>query len=665
MGKKYFACFRFAAILFLTFFLQTAYAQENLADTTAVDSTRISRVDSLFQPIIPIPLVGSMDRTISPEHVVLDSTINFSDYRSVSDLLTAGAGIFVRDLASPGELDGLTIQGLDARAIGFLSDGITLNDPMLGVFNTYLYPTENVDRVEFVQGTRAFLYSLNSTGGAVNLISKSKKAIHPYTHIRYSESVYGSGLFDGMFSQNLTRSLNVTGGVQHGTFDGEYPNGDEDAWNLRMKLRYNLNARLNIFASEIYNKTQVGLSGGVDTATAYVYGYDPRQAVMKNTDSYEKITRYDAQLGAAGEFFPDTTFVTALTLYHSTNFREYRDEEDRYNSNGIFVQQDDRTQWYGAKLSQHLELRKNRLDITAEVQSRGIVASSVTDQHLETAKSLTGKDEFDITAALQGALYVRFDNYLERFLGSFGSDASISPLSWLKVFGGYSRSYRFPTFQELYWRDSVVNASQSTFAPELHSLFEAGIRLSNGRETSIELSYFHRIVDDAIVTVRTPVDYPFPTFQFNQIDRQTYSGVEGTARVRFGEFVAEGSAQYLEISNDGGNQLLLPKWAASGGIYFWDKIVHDHLDLKVGFRGRVFTSYQGMEYNPQAWMFVPSIMLPVDAAGTSDLVVIAHLGDAYVHIIWQNLLDLQYIVTPFYPQLERSLRFGISWEFTN
>lgn len=212
-------------------------------------------------------------------------------------MLAETPGVFIRDLLTPGQLHGLTIQGLDARAVAFFSDGILLNDPLVGVFNTYLYPTENIERIEFIQGTRAFLYGLNSTGGAVNLISKSKKAIHPYTRIRYGESVFGYGFFDGMFSQNLTRSLNLTAGAQHGTNDGEFSDSYEDAWNLRMKIRYNINNRLDVFASEIYNKTEVGLNGGVNTSTIFLYKYSASAAVMRNTDSYEKITRHDVQVG--------------------------------------------------------------------------------------------------------------------------------------------------------------------------------------------------------------------------------------------------------------------------------------------------------------------------------------------------------------------------------
>ena len=50
-------------------------------------------------------------------------------------------------------------------------------------------------------------------------------------------------------------------------------------------------------------------------------------------------------------------------------------------------------------------------------------------------------------------------------------------------------------------------------------------------------------------------------------------------------------------------------------------------------------------------------------AGTVDFLLIAHIGSAYVHFVWENLLDRQYIMRIFYPMPERNIRFGISWDF--
>jgi outer membrane cobalamin receptor len=641
------------------------HAQSAFADSVKSDTLGTQTVDTLRLSIMPIPLVGSIDRTLSMAHIVSDSTINFSDYSYVGELLRMNSGIFIRDLGSAGQLHGFTMNGIDARSIAFMSDGILLNEPLTGIFNPNLYPTETIDRIEVVSGTESFLYGFNSTGGAINFISKSKKAIHPYSRVRYSESGYGYSFVDGLVSQDIIRGLNFTTGAQHVTTDGRFPNSNYDAWNARFKIRYNISNTLNVYLSEIYNQTQLGLNGGVDTTTPVSLWFDRFQVVMLNTDSYEKITRHDLQLGAAAKLFPDSTAITTLTLYHSTNLREYRDEENRLASNSVLIRQDHRSQWFGTKLLQHIAVGNQQLDFGIETQSRGVIASPATGQRIETSTDIFGKTTFHIDEAVRMSAYARIDNYLERTPLSAGGDILFRPQSWVELFGGYSRSYRFPTIQELYWRDSVFSSVRSDFQPERHHLVEAGIRLSDQQSSTFELLFFRRTIWDAITLTPSQLSFPFRGVEISLQQKVILQGVNGTIEAHVGKFFVEGSAQYFEINEESGLQSSFPKWSATGGLYFWGKLAEGHLDLKVGIRGRAQSSYRGMEFNPQVLQYIPSTRADVDVVGTSDFIIIAHIGSAYVHIVWDNLLDRKYIVTPVYPMPERTLHFGISWEFTD
>jgi hypothetical protein len=43
----------------------------------------------------------------------------------------------------------------------------------------------------------------------------------------------------------------------------------------------------------------------------------------------------------------------------------------------------------------------------------------------------------------------------------------------------------------------------------------------------------------------------------------------------------------------------------------------------------------------------------------------ARIGEAYIHFVWENLLDSSLFATPYYPARDRALRFGVAWEFLN
>lgn len=662
--------FSFVIILSLSVTFLPSIAQEkNIGEdkkparTESADTSKSTTPDSVRVPIIPISFIGTIDRTISIENVVTDTAANWNDYSYLNDIIAARGNVFIRDLGSVGQFSSLSIGGLDERSVAFLHDGILLNEPLTGTYNSYWYQTEQIERVEIETGTRAFLYGFNSTGGAINMLTKSFKAIKPYSRIRYSESLYEQAFFDGRVSQNLTRTLNLTLGVQRYTTDGRFRNSDYDAWGVRFKARFNGSSRWNIFFSENYTQTQLGLFGGVnDTLTNPAFLFDRLQAVILNGDSYEKITRHDLQLGAAAQLFEDTTDVTTLTAYYSTHLREFRNEENRPNPDGIFIQDNHHLHWQGMKFTQHLEFERQSFDLGAEVQSRQIIESPATGYRVQTATSVNGKLELQPLDLVRLALYARLDNYLNHSPLSYGGDATLSPLQEISLFAGYSRSSRFPTFQELYWRTKSINGPMGEVEPESHSVAEAGTRIHLGDIFSFHARYYYRIISNAIATDSTSFDAPFPGLQFVVRDNIQYNGVELFSSLRIWSLYAEGTAHYLSLLENGSERTLFPKWWAAGGIYFWDKLFHDNLDLKVGIRGRIVGPQDGMEFNPEAMMFVPSSLPELGLATAVDGILLAHIGSAYIHFIWQNLFDNNYVVTPFYPMPDRAVRFGISWE---
>jgi hypothetical protein len=72
-----------------------------------------------------------------------------------------------------------------------------------------------------------------------------------------------------------------------------------------------------------------------------------------------------------------------------------------------------------------------------------------------------------------------------------------------------------------------------------------------------------------------------------------------------------------------------------------------------------------VEFNPEVVAYVTGTNRSIGRGGVIDFLLIARIGDAYVHLTWENLTNVQYFSSPFYPVLDRAVRFGISWEFFN
>ena len=625
-------------------------ASSSAASTSAADSART--------PLIPIPLAGSIDRELDSNRIISGEDLPFLGSHSLGDILALLPGAFVRDAATPGLGTGLTLRGEGQHSIAVLSDGVLLNEPLTGVFNLPLYPVEQIGRIELIPGTRAFLYAVNGAGGLINIVSKSRTAISPQSRIRYTESAYGFGSVDGSVSQDIIRGLNVTAGVQHTTFDQRFPNSGYDAWSARANVRYNISNSINVHASTLYNGTELGLNGGVALSTPDSLRFEELRADVVNADAYEKLTRFDTQLGITVRPDFDSGAVHSLTLYVSTQLREYRDEENRPLPNGITAAEDHRSQWHGIRWIAQRSIGSHSLDVGAEIASRAVIASPSTGERRTTTKSLFSLATLRPGNEISLSGYARIEEHLSQTRLSFGGDIALHPVPGVELFGGVSRSWRFPTFQETHWNDSVLASSGSATA-ERHDLLEGGLRYDNRRTLRFELLLFRRSVRDAIVLLYDPA--ATPSYSYGRRSRETISGLTGELRGRVSWLSGEIRFQYLASGREFSTGL--PDWRVECGIYFFDKVVGNHLELKAGLKGTLTAGFPGESFDERRLVYTAGTDAPIGQAGTLDLVLIGHMGDATIHLIWENLLNRRYVTTGFYPMPGRALRFGVTWDF--
>lgn len=633
------------------------------ADSLTVhkDSTSLAN-DSLGRMTTPA-LVGTIDRWLNRSTYVTSNDIHWIDFTYLGSILQTFPGTTIRDQASPGQYNQLSIRGVDWRSVAVTENGRTLNDPTTGIYNLYYFSPEYADRIEVVTGPRAFLYGFNSTGGTVNILTKNYNSNKPFTKIDYSEGPYNYAFSDGTFSQNLSRTINVTLGYQHQGIDGRFTNSFDDAWNARAKIRYNPSSTVNIIASEYFTSTYTDMNGGVNLlASGVPLAFDPLLASVVSTSSYEKLTRHDVDISLVGTFLGDTADVSTLSLYYSHALREYRN--DRPNAAGIFLQPDHVSSWTGASFTQNLDAPFTRLTLGGNAELRKIEESPNIGRRRNLIAGAYGKDDLLLGHPLTVSAYGRLDYYLGAGYVGFGGDGTITLDSSIALFGGGSLSHRMPDYMELYWSDSTVSRPAPVDA-ERHLYVEAGVRLMPSRGSTIHLAYFHRTVNDPIVFSPYGIQRVFPGVTISNGPTLSINGIEAKLGIRLWKLFLEGNAMYLEQRS---NQKVLdeyPHLAASGGIYFWGSLFHDNLELKAGFRGQFRTRYEGAAFNPELPAYITNTSTRLGVASSVDFFLIARIGDAYIHVMWENLTNVQYFTTPFYVADDRGVRFGIAWEFLN
>ena len=635
---------------------------DTLSRKSDADSTLVEDTTRMSTPA----LVGTYDRSLDSTKFITKEDLHFLDYRYLGGVLLTLPGIFLREQWSDGQYSQLTVRGSDWRAIAITANGRLLNDPASGIYNLYHFTTEYADRIEVVTGPRAFLYGLNSTGGAVNLVTKNYNSNRPFSKINYTESAYNYQYSDGTFSQNISRKVNFTFGFQHQGTDGRFPASMHDAWNMRVKVRYNLSRKFHIILSEYLTHTETDLNGGVDPVKTGIpaLAFDRIQAVMRNYDSFEKLHRHDLDLSLVGTLLGDTTNVSTLSFYYSNAFREYRDGNARrnYPSNSIIINSDHRSSWMGVMFTQDYHTDRQRFNVGATIEVRQIEGSPNLGRRRNSIGSVWAKEELLLGSFLTVAGFGRYDRYLGESAIGVGGDATLTLSNQLTLFGGVSTSKRFPTYQELFWRDSTVNRIEPIVS-ETHRSVELGARLHLHPSLDLHFAYFHRTVEHPIVTRSFGRGFVFPGVEFGNGTTVFTNGIEARLRARVWVLAVEGTGMFITQKDGRGTLSRYPRYSANGGIYYWQRLLHDRLELKVGFRGRYVSGSQGEEFNPEVLAYVAASGPPIGYGSSVDGFLIAAIGSAYVHFMWENLTNARYYITPYYPVLDRAITFGISWQF--
>jgi hypothetical protein len=107
----------------------------------------------------------------------------------------------------------------------------------------------------------------------------------------------------------------------------------------------------------------------------------------------------------------------------------------------------------------------------------------------------------------------------------------------------------------------------------------------------------------------------------------------------------------------------MPETKFNGGIYYKDILFNSSLDLKTGFVAN-YTGKQSLK--SLVIPHVGAISTDIESWLTIDFTLSGEIQKAaIVYFTWENLFDWKYYITPYYPMLQRNMRFGIAWEIFN
>lgn len=575
------------------------------------------------------------------------------------DILGYSPGIFLRELGEPGQPGQLIIDGLDPRRIAFHLDGQPLTDPVSGMNVLTDMPIEFIDHLEIIRGSRAFLFGGNGTGATVNVVTRQYDTNRPVTKIRFVQGPHDHQLTDGLYTQNIARDLNLMVGFLRHVTDGRYSNARFDFWNIRSRIRYNISDRLNIMVNDFYSRSLTGVNGGVlidSTVAGDLDVFEATEAIVRADSSNQTHTRRDLSGLVAGKFFSDSSWTTYLRIYFSSMEREFSDPE------GAFPATARSYSWnqIGARAQQSVRIDGLSLLLGAELEQRAVSPPTTFGRTVKNRYAWFGKAEFEIMNAVVPSVFARGETIDRAKAFSYGFDAHVSVIPGFAIEGGFSRSYRFPTFQETNWPFYIIPAGSQPNLVEQHSLTE--LRASfNSTSATFSVSASNRAVTNALAHRLLQIGSDDTAIEV--LPSMKIRSISGLGSLKFRNFTATGTLTFTEIVELAAIKLVNPKFILTGELAYQDILFNGALEARIAARSRFMSKHQGMRFLPAQLAHVENPGKPLNAFSTFDLYGVFHIGDAFISLTWENLLNKRYFITPSYPMPDRNVRIGVQWIF--
>jgi iron complex outermembrane receptor protein len=440
--------------------------------------------------------------------------------KTVDDLLSQAVGVQVRRFGGPGQPSEVSIRGSTANQVVILLDGIRLDSAQSGVVDLSTIPADLLERIEVSRGGGSVQQGTGAIGGVINFVTR-RPGTEPRTVVTGSLASFGTGQGSAVHAKRYGE-WEVTGAYEGFTTRGDWEfqrpvtkfgntiivpdpptltriNNEAEYQTGLVRIGRDLGEKLHASLQDDGIFVSRG-APGLDAGGGALGGQRP--------DAHQRYTRNVADFSLDGAALTPLALDGSLHVYHRYQRLHFRDPAPLL---GPPIDADQTNQTLGGRFG--LERGASFLGTT----HRASVAFEGYGDHLDASEfgdpSRTTFDAYmqDDASALDGMLRlipgVRYDEtegFGDRFVPRVG--AVVEPWPWLRIKGNLERSYRVPSFDELYLPDQGFLRGNPGLQPEEAVGWDAGAALAFSGpwpldRVSLEAAYFDNDIDDSIVFV--------------------------------------------------------------------------------------------------------------------------------------------------------------------
>lgn len=438
---------------------------------------------------LPLP----MNQAARIVNVITSEQIQSCPALSVNDLLKFSSSVDVRQRGPFGIQTDVSVNGGTHDQATILLNGVYCSSPQTGHLSVQLpVSTEDISRIEILEGAASRVYGSSAFSGAINIITKKNNHFHypikPFSAVAHVEAgsfgSLGTGASFDFMGKKSYNHLNVSfsrsdGGTQNSNFE-------------KYNTFYNGGVDLSVASVE----WQLGAMSMDYGANTFYSGKFP--------DQFEQNRRFfgAVNLNTKGRFTVNPTlyFNRAYDHYQLIKHSDFGENYHLVDLYGVSVNAS--TQW---KLGTTL--------VGADFRNEGILSTSLGKPLEETSfvkisgrkGYYTKKDnrtniscflEHDIIwnkFTLSAGMMANMNSSLDyRYRIYPGVDISFRPSSEWKFFASWNMAQRMPTFTDLYYKSPTQEGNTGLKPEKTNEFAMAASFYPKGVKADVRLFYRHQ-----------------------------------------------------------------------------------------------------------------------------------------------------------------------------
>lgn len=656
----------------------------NLAATLcAIALSAAEPTDTLTRKLSVVTVTGRRpQQEIIPAQVLSGEELQRLNSNSIADALRYFSGVQVKDYGGVGGIKTVNIRSMGTNHTGVVYDGVELGNAQNGQIDLGQFSLDNIEALSLYNGQKSeILQPAKDFGSAGTIYMRTRTPRFDEHETYHARGTVRTGSFDllnpsALFELKLTERINVSLSAEWVNSSGKYKfryrrvnpagelaydttavrqNGDINA--TRIELNLNGSLRTGNWSFKAYNyNSERGVPGAI------VNNVWRRGERIWDTNSFVQ-GRFT---GYYGKF---TTLANAKYAFYRTHYVNNDDKQVKidnlYRQREFYISSANEyeiTRWW--KVSASYDFVWNTLDADmygfAKPDRYSSYLSAATALSLERFKLQASALGTFIHDRLQGQQSPRDKNVFTPAVY-----ASVNPLrnSDFTMRAFYKRSFRMPTFNDLYYADM----GNSQLDPERVTQYNLGLvydHSGHGLLAAARLSadVYYNKVKDKIVAYPKGQQFRWTMLNLGLVDIRgvDVSGLISLSPVRDLLLTLRGQYTFqraIDITSPADNYYRdqIPYIPRHSGAAVFNATWHGWgLNYSWIYVGERYNQQENIRYNyTQPW-YTSDVSVSKDfTLGRWSLRVLAEIN---------NLLSQDYDVIINYPMPKRNYRFTVTVE---